>query len=194
MISKPWQRLFMLHSFTSLNVFLCLVTLASVFTSWALSQTAEPRAAYYIGGTMISFATLMCVTYRICHDQTVMFIYRTVRLCEEHYPEMFDRRGRPMPITGELISLTQLNNGKGGLALAVASCASLYGPILWYGADKLSEAPVWSITLTAALNYVLVMAVALLFTWRYERTKFIYLYRNALDNQLAPRTRTNHTR
>lgn len=88
--------------------------------------------------------------------------------------------------------LTQVNNGIGGFAIAAASTLAIYLPVFMIGLEAIAQDPVMVTAVAAAINFVLCLLVATMFTWRYEQRKFVYLYRVELDNMFAPRTRTNH--
>lgn len=185
------KNVVLLNTPATLTVFLLAVSAASVALS-AVLVGCDGVVAYVLPALLISAASIMSALHRVTHDSIVVYAHTLIEALTRANPVMFDRRGRSPPITKDLIALTQVNNGIGGFAIAAASTLAIYLPVFMMGIEAIAQDPVMVTAVAAAINFVLCLLVATMFTWRYEQRKFVYLYRVELDNMFAPRTRTNH--
>lgn len=185
------KNVVLLNTPATLTVFLLAVSAASVALS-AVLVGCDGVVAYVLPALLISASSIMSALHRVTHDSIVVYAHTLIEALTRANPVMFDRRGRAPPITKDLIALTQVNNGIGGFAIAAASTLAIYLPVFMIGLEAIAQDPVMVTAVVAAINFVLCLLVATMFTWRYEQRKFVYLYRVELDNMFAPRTRTNH--
>lgn len=194
-VSRAFKNIFMLNTPVELHLFYWIVSAAALLLSVVCKHSGVEQAgvlAYVLPAILLTSSVFMSVLYRITHDNIVMYAHGMVAVLTAANPVMFDRRGKPAPITKALLDMTQVNNAMGGFSLAITANVALYVPIAIWGITAMSRDPVFYVALTAMLNYAMGLLVARYFMWKFEQRKFAYLYRTELDNQFAPKTRTNH--
>lgn len=194
-VSRAFKNVFLLNTPIDLHLFYWGTSAAALLSSWAFTYSDVEQAgvlAYVVPAILLTSSVFMSVMYRITHANIVTYAHGMVIALTAANPVMFDRRDRPVPLTKSLLDMTQVNNAMGGFSLAIAANVALYVPIAIWGITAMSRDPVFYVAITALLNYALGILVSHNFMWRFEQRKFAYLYRAELDNQFAPKTRTNH--